>query len=63
MKRLMILFAFCGVLNLRFSNFVSIWNNALSPLERIMAKPLLSTPLSYNIPDRIFSVSASFALA
>lgn len=35
-----------GAPNLRFSNAVSKRNKALSPFERIMAKPLLSTPRS-----------------
>ena len=42
---------------------IALVGEALSPKERMMAKPLLSTPLSYNTPERRFSVSASFARA
>ena len=42
---------------------IALVGEALSPKERMMAKPLLYTPLSYNTPERRFSVSASFARA
>ena len=38
-------------------------NKALSPLERMIAKPLLSTPRSYIIPESFFSDFDNFSLA
>lgn len=52
-----------GTPNLRLSSLVSIRNSALSPLERMVAKPLLSMPLSYKTPESSFSVSASLVRA